>query len=119
MSKRSRRTRRERRSRSRAAPSETPLADMLTASWSLTIVTAILCELFTLLAILYASRGEPSQRLEVLIGLLLVGCFVFGAVALLLTPVVLWIRRERPPLPVTIAAVAVGIVPLLLFRLQS
>jgi len=92
--------------------SEIDPADALTVGWMLSVLTTLICELGTLASYWYAAAHPEAARVNVLCGLLLFTAAIVGLFSLCLLPVVVKTRREAPPLPIMLFAVAVDISPL-------
>lgn len=96
-------------------PAEERRAEAATIGWMLaTLCTAagLLCALGTYL--LVRPMDKPPEALVMLPGLLLLMSAGSGVVDLVLTPVVLRLRKTLPPPAVTRTAVLVGVAPMLL-----
>jgi FtsH-binding integral membrane protein len=103
----------------RRATGEGRAADTLTIAWMLATATTLGCELLGLVAALVV-RIDPQQRAAgVLQGLLLFAALVIGLVVVALTPVVLRVRRQPPPIGITAFALAVGLAPLALAGVRA
>jgi hypothetical protein len=96
---------------------ETRSTDALTIGWMLMVMTTLACEVGFL-----ATRGIAGPESEgswaVLMAMLLFASTVIGLGALVLTPVVVKVRRDPPPRGVIIFSVVVGIAPWALIMFQ-
>ncbi|HUY89792.1 MAG TPA: hypothetical protein VMV10_13745 [Pirellulales bacterium] len=99
---------------------ETRSTDALTIGWMLMVFTALVCEIAFM-----ATRGfagaDSEGSLAVLTVVLLLASVVIGLGVLLLTPVVIKIRRDPPPRAIIIFSVVVGIAPwaLIVFQMAN
>jgi hypothetical protein len=93
-------------------PDESRAVEAITAIWVLVIANTLLCLLGSAVAQGYVNAFPGANAVLVLSRLLLLAALVLGVVLLLLTIAVLKLRRQRPPLGVTIFAVLVGITPI-------
>jgi hypothetical protein len=100
----------------RTAPAEDRSVLAVTVLWMLTVLSSLAAEVGALSCIL-AMRlwpvvaGEPDLR-KVMTGALLLAASVTGVLSLAMTPLVWRLRPIKPPLAILIAAVLVGIAPL-------
>ena len=99
---------------------ETRSTDALTIGWMLMVLTALVCELGFLAARGFAGP-ESEGSLAVLMVLLLFASTVIGLGVLLLTPVVLKVRRDPPPRAIVVFSVVVGAAPwaLIVFQIAN
>jgi hypothetical protein len=86
--------------------------EAITSIWVLVIVNTLLCLLGSAAAQGYVNWRPDAGAVFVLSRLLLLAALVLGVVLLLLTILVLKLRRQRPPLGVTVFAVLVGVTPI-------
>jgi hypothetical protein len=86
--------------------------EALTAVWIIVVVNTLLCLLVALGLRQYGAAHPESVQVKVLSGVLHLTATVVGVVTLVMTPIVLWLRRVPPPLGVTVLAVLVGLAPL-------
>jgi hypothetical protein len=98
---------------------ESPAAETLTIGWMLTVITGLACELGLGAALALAGRHPEAHALQALTGLLLFASVVIGLLSLVLLPFVLKLRREAPPLGITVFAVVIGAAPLVLLTLRE
>lgn len=92
-------------------PAESRAADAVTVLWMLAVMTTLLCELGAAAANWYAATNPDAAKIEALLVVLLFGAVVNGSLTLVLTPVVLKVRRVPPPRGITVFAVVVGAAP--------
>ena len=95
-------------------------AEAITVLWMLAAVATLAAELVSL-----GSRAllASTDRAAGMIGPIVPRWFAFcalvtGTVCLLLTPLAWWVRRQKPPLSVTALAVAISLLPWLLYALE-
>jgi hypothetical protein len=93
-------------------PDEPRAVEAITAIWVLVIANTLLCLLGSAATQGYVNWRPDAGAVFVLSRLLLLAALVLGVVLLLLTILVLKLRRQRPPLGVTVFAVLVGITPI-------
>ena len=95
----------------------------VTVAWMLTTICSAAAQLLTLVMWLVArSAGIPEGRpnaLAVIPDVMLMVAFLTGLLALILTPITLRTRRSPPPRAITIAAVLVGLSPLVIIAARS
>jgi uncharacterized membrane protein len=111
------------RSQSKPAPSEplseeTRAVDALTSVWMIAVANTLLCELVAMILALVA-RQTASQNALLLAGLLWLVAVVLGVAALVLTLVVVRLRRTAPPRSVTAAALFIGSAPLIVWAVLA
>ena len=107
----SRRPKRHRRSPVHSTESRS--IELATTAWMLTTVTALACQVMTVISRLYVALVDPNAELmEVFSGLLLFTSAVLGVVVLGLGAVVLRWRKQRPPRSIVVFAHVVGVAPL-------
>jgi hypothetical protein len=94
------------------APEESRLAETLTVGWVVAALSTLVCELATVAARLYLRQAPGNASIGALAVLTQFAAFSIGIVTLLLTPMVLKLRRQTPPRGVTALAVAIGLAPL-------
>ena len=94
-----------------AQPTESRRAEVLTVGWSMMVLMTFVCELGAAAALGYCHFHPDAQAARLLAGMLLMGAFVVGVLLLVLTPVVVRIRRVKPPRGIVVFAVAVGAAP--------
>jgi len=104
-----------RKPRSRRAPSasgETRAADTLTVAWMMAVATALCCELAALAIAFYVEQFNPAATgAGLFAGVLMFSAATFGALALMMLPVVVRVRRTAPPRGILVGAIAVGLFP--------
>ena len=93
-------------------PPETLAAEAVTVGWVLSAMTTLLCELGALAGWLYAADA-PGSKIAVLTALLCFASLVFGAIGLAMLPIVLKLRKSRPPRVVTLAVILIHAAPLI------
>jgi hypothetical protein len=99
------------------ASTESQAAEAATIGWMLCVLTGSVCELGVLAARLYFTWHHDAAVIGTAGELLLFASAIIGLITLALIPVVYNVRRVKPPSPVTVFAVAVGVIPwLILFR---
>jgi hypothetical protein len=94
------------------APEESRLAEALTVGWVVAALSTLVCELATVAARLYLRQAPYNAPIAALADLTLFAALAIGIFTLLLTPMVLKLRRLPPPRGVTTLAVAIGLAPL-------
>ena len=99
--------------------SESQAADLVTVVWMLHFVTAFACQVVGALSRLANQWLAGHPLLGVLSGIMLQASHVAGTITLLLIPVVLRMRRVRPPTGILIVAIAVGLLPWMTLLYQS
>ena len=104
--------RRKKRRTRLARPTESRRVEVLTVGWSMMVLMTLICEIGAAGAMGYRHFHPDAQAAQVLAALLLLGTLVVGALLLVLTPVVVWMRREKPPRGIVVFAVVVGAAPL-------
>lgn len=99
---------------------ESRSTDALTIGWMLMVMTALVCELGFLAARGFAG-AESGGSMAVLMLLLLLASTIIGLGVLLLTPVVIKIRRDPPPRAIIVFSVVVGMAPwaLIVFQMAN
>ncbi|HEY2414864.1 MAG TPA: hypothetical protein VGI40_21645 [Pirellulaceae bacterium] len=102
---------------------ESRSAVALTVVWMLTCMsTAVGCLVVLALRLLMLAFPTAASRVHPLgqaAGVLLFVSITTGVLCLALTPLVYRVRTAPPPRPVTIAAIAIGLAPILLAILVS
>lgn len=109
------RNRRSQRRSQRPGPVESRVAEAATVGWMLTTVVTLLADLGTLTAWAIVAWGDEQslpEAVKVLPGLLLFTATMTGILALLLVPTVYFLRRQRPPWQITVAAIGISLFPL-------
>lgn len=87
-------------------------AEAVTVGWVLCLLTTAATELAGVLTrVLHTTYG--SERLNMLSGLLLLAAAISGLFLLALTPVTVKLRNDPLPQPLIVAALLMGVVPLL------
>lgn len=95
-----------------ARPSgESATADFLTIGWMLAVMTAFLCELGAVVALLAGLAWPGLPWISLLSGVLLFAALVVGLAGVALIPAVLRARKVPPPTPITRFAIAVAAAP--------
>ncbi|MDX1947997.1 MAG: hypothetical protein SFU86_21540 [Pirellulaceae bacterium] len=94
---------------------ESRAAVALTVVWMLATMSCVLAQVVSL-AMWLVARGAniPAGRpnaLDIVSGILLAVAFLTGLLILLLTGIVLWIRRARPPRAITIVSLLIAVIP--------
>jgi hypothetical protein len=102
-----------------APPAESPAADFMTVGWLVAVLTTLMCELLSVAAQWFARSSPENATINVFAGFVLFASVTTGLVTLLLTPIVVWSRRVRPPVGITVFAVVVGAAPLVILLLRS
>ncbi len=87
----------------------------MTVLWSLTVVSSLAAEAGALVC----SAAAQTQAARTIAGGLLLAALVTGLLCLLLTPVVWWLPRTRPPVPLVLFGVLVGIAPVVTLVILS
>ncbi len=82
-------------------------------AWMFSAMTTLLCAGVAAIVWLFAGQGGAGDQAMLLARLLHFGSLVAGVVCLVLTVVVLRIRRAPPPRSITILAVIVAVLPIL------
>ncbi len=93
---------------------ESQAADALTVAWMLAVMTALMCELGAVGAAWAVSARPDWANLALLRDMSIFTSLVVGTVSLAMAAAVWKIRREPPPVGITVFAVVVGAEPLLL-----
>ena len=91
---------------------ESRTAEAVTVAWMLSFLATIAAECGGIFVRILMMMNDTSDRLQVLSTTLLLVAFLSGAITLILTPVVLSLRRSAPPRAIVIAACTMGFVPL-------
>lgn len=104
---------------SAASRAESPAADFLTVGWLVAVLTTLMCEVLSIAARWFARSAPDNATIAAFAGFVLFAAVTTGLVTLLLTPVVVWSRRVRPPIGITVFAVVVGAAPLAILLLRS
>lgn len=86
---------------------------MATIGWTLAVTTTFLCDIGAAATHLLAAAEPDGKGLVVLSGLLLFAAVVTGVLVLLLLPLVLRLRHQKPPRGYVAFAVLVAAAPLL------
>lgn len=92
--------------------------EVLTVVWMLSVMTTLVCELGAVVSRWGLWLAPEAGMLGVLSGVLLFAAAVIGAIALLMTPLVVKLRRHRPPRGILVFAVAVAVVPFIVIFLR-
>ena len=104
-------------------PDDQRPAVAVTVAWMLTTICSAAAQLLALVMWLVArSAGIPvgqPNALAVIPGVMLMVAVFTGILALILTPITLRTRRSPPPRTITIAAVVIGVLPLLIIAAIS
>ncbi len=108
-SRRDRAGRRKKRLVSRGNRREGGPLEPLTVGWMLSVLTALACAAGALTVTWFVRAGEGAARIALLGDLLAFAGFIIGCISLILTAVVIKVRREPPPAPVSIFAVLAGV----------
>ncbi len=95
------------------------LEDTLTIGWMLSVMTTLFFEAGALVAQWFAAAHKDFDRAGAMADVVLFTAAVVGLFALVMTPIVLKIRKVPPPRGITIFAVAVGFAPLLTLLVLS
>ena len=101
---------------------ETRAAVAVTVAWMLTCMsTAAGLFVVIILRLLMATMPAAGSRhpLANVAGMLLAVSSLTGVLCLLLTPVALRARQTQPPRPVVIAAVLIGLAPLIIIAVSA
>lgn len=89
----------------------------VTVAWMLTLVCSLVAHLAALTALaivrLRPADAEGAKLAALTTGTMLLAALVTGVVCLLLTPVVWRMRTIKPPRPIVVAAVVIGLAPLI------
>jgi hypothetical protein len=93
---------------------ETRLADILTVCWMITVMQVLLFEVATVGFRWYFHAHPDNKQIGGLADVLYLCAALGGCVSLLLFPLVWKVRRIKPPLPITVVAVAIAILPIAL-----
>jgi hypothetical protein len=97
-------------------PAESRPAVAMTVAWMLTTLSCGAAQAVALVMWLVARNAgiaeDQPNALYMIPQTLLLVAFVAGVVALLLTPLVHRLRRSRPPISITIAALLIGVLPI-------
>jgi hypothetical protein len=101
-----------------SAPPESPAAESLTIGWMLCVMTALACEVGLGAAVWFEKAHPDSQPIHALTGLLLFAGAVIGLLSLVLLPLVVKLRRQKPPLGIMVFAAVVGAAPLVMLVLR-
>ena len=104
--------RRRKKRASRAEPKETSGAEMLTIAWSMMVLTTLICEIGAALTIWHARAHPEAGAIRALSFVLVMETLIVGTLLLVLTPVMLRLRRQRPPRGILVFAMIVGATPL-------
>jgi hypothetical protein len=92
---------------------ETQASESITVAWTVTITTALLCNLAILVAHLYVASHPEAQKMVLLKELLLFAGTVVGMISLLLLPIVHRVRRVPPPIGLVVFGACVAAAPML------
>ena len=95
-----------------APPTESRRVEVLTVAWSLMVLMTLVCEIGAVAAIWYGRSHPEAEAVRALATVLLLETLVVGVLLLALTPVVLRMRREKPPRGFVVFAVIIGAAPL-------
>lgn len=91
-------------------------AEMFTVAWMLSVMTALLCEVASvLIGLVRDDRGLAAT----FSGYLMFAALIVGVISLLLLPAVFKLRRVPPPRGITVFAVVVGAAPIVLLLLAQ
>ena len=112
MSKAKRRKKKRARPARPVPPTESRRVEVLTVGWSMMVLMTLICEIGAAGALWYGHFHPEAQVAEALAALLLLGALVVGALLLVLTPVVVRSRREKPPRGIVVLALVAGAAPL-------
>lgn len=97
--------------RDSGAGEESAAAEAITASWMVSLLSALGCNLGALAANLAARHWHDSVRLQLLAGMLLLSAVVVGLATLFMTALAQRIRSEAPPRPLVAAGWLLGAAP--------
>lgn len=95
-----------------APPTESRRVEVLTVGWSMMVLMTLVCEIGAAAAIWYGRSHPEAEAARALSAVLLLETLVVGVLLLALTPVVLRMRKVKPPRGFVIFAVVVGAAPL-------
>jgi hypothetical protein len=101
----------QRRSKRETQPVEARQAEFVTVAWMLAMLATLSAEVVGIIARLVMIAESVTAPLQMLSGTMLIVAFVSGVVTLVLTPVVLRIRKVAPPRPIIAAACVIGVIP--------
>jgi len=104
-------------------PAESRAADAVTVAWMLTLTATLLAELVAAAGWMFLRivgwEPEKAGPIAALPELLLVIAALTGAVCVLLVPVTYKVRQQPPPLPISVAAVVIGLAPWLVIAVLA
>ena len=101
------------------APSEGRAVEALTAFWMLAVVMALVCEGALLAAFAYLHNHPDNERAGAIYFLLWLTAAVVGTMTLVLGPIVVKLRVQKPPRAVTIVASLIGVAPWIVLLVQT
>jgi len=117
------RKRRKNRRSEPVPPAESRTAEAVTVAWMLALTATLLAEMaaFGGWLLLRIAGWEPQEAgpIAALPELLLIIAALTGAVCVLLVPLTYKLRRQPPPLPISVAAVVIGAAPWLFIALLA
>ena len=89
-----------------------------TVAWSLSLVSTLAAEALGFVCELYSKFVEEIEVLQVLGAIMLFVALIAGVITLLLTPLVLALSKQRPPLVIVQTAVVAGALPIVVIAAQ-
>ena len=95
-----------------ARPTESRRVEVLTVGWSMMVMMTLACEIGAAAAIWYDRSHPEAQKTRALAAVLLLATLVVGVLLLVITPVVVQMRSQKPPRGFVAFAVVVGAAPL-------
>lgn len=93
-------------------PTESRRVEVLTVGWSMMVLMTLICEIGAAGAIWYSHSHPEAQAAGAVSAVLLLETLLVGVLMLVLTPVVVRVRQEKPPRGIVVFAVVVGATPL-------
>lgn len=93
-------------------------AEAVTVFWLLTGFSTAVAELVWFVLRLMPHLFEDRERWLALLTVIFGIALLSGVVTLAVTPIVIRLRKTRPPRPVTVSSVFVGILPLILLGIS-
>lgn len=93
-------------------PDASPAVEAVTALWATSTLTVAGADLAAALTRLYYASNPGAEKIGLLSGLLFLAAAITGLITLVLTPMVLRVRRDRPPHGFIALAVVAGSAPL-------
>lgn len=99
-------------------PSRTPVveesktAEAATVAWMLALMSTIAAECGGIFVRVLMMMNDTSERIRVLSTTLLLVAFLSGVITIILTPVVIRVRRVAPPRAIVVVAYVMGVVPI-------